>query len=117
MSKLEPSNLVLWKRAHKEADKIYSKPSAYKSGFIVKYYKNNGGKFASAKQKNDGLSRWYKEKWTNQHGTVGYKHKDDIYRPSIRVSKNTPVTWKELSKKRITKAKRSKSKTGRVKKF
>jgi hypothetical protein len=35
----------LYDRVKKEVDKIYTKPSAYKSGFIVKRYKELGGKY------------------------------------------------------------------------
>ena len=38
-----PANPKLYTEVKKYADTIYSKPSAYKSGFIVKTYKQNGG--------------------------------------------------------------------------
>lgn len=111
-----PINKKLWEKAKKEADKHYKKHSAYKSGFIVKFYKDNGGKFKGNKKESD-LKRWFDEKWTNQHGTVGYHHKNDIYRPTFRINSKTPKTWSEIPKKRIRSASREKYKTGRVKKF
>lgn len=49
------------------------------------------------------LKRWFKEKWTDQHGracgsskTKGVKK----CRPSKKVSKETPVTWKGVGKKK-----------------
>lgn len=115
----EPVDKKLWHRAKKMADKVYDKPSAYKSGYIVKKYKESGGKFLNARSRgaSAGLTRWFKEKWVNQHGTVGYKHKDDVYRPSKRVTRETPRTWAELTKKQIERAKRTKSKGKRIKKF
>ena len=69
------------------------------------------------KQKKKGLNRWFKEKWVNQRGKTGYKYKNDIYRPTIRISKKTPKTFKELSKKRIKRARSKKYRKGRVDKF
>jgi hypothetical protein len=116
-----PENVLdveLWKQAKKQANLIYSKPSAYKSGFIVSYYKNHGGKFRNKKSATSvGLKRWFKEKWVNQHGKVGYEHKNDVYRPSKRITASTPTTWSELSASQIKKASREKAKTGRVKRF
>jgi hypothetical protein len=113
----EPLDKKKWESARKAADKIYLKPSAYKSGYIVKKYKELGGTFKGEKKKSTGLPRWFAEKWVNQHGHVGYKHKNDVYRPSKRITKKTPTTWTELSKKQIEKAKRTKSAGKRVKKF
>ena len=63
------------------------------------------------------MKRWFAEKWVNQRGKVGYKYKNDIYRPSKRITKGTPLTHKELSKKEIKRARTMKYKRGRVKKF
>ena len=48
---------------------------------------------------------------------MGYKKKGDVYRPTRRVSKKTPKTFRELGKKRVKKAMSTKKRTGRVKKF
>lgn len=111
-----PTNKKLWKKAHLIAEKVYDKPSAYKSAFIVKKYKELGGKFSGTKTQ-EGLSRWLKEKWMNQHGKTGYQHKNDIYRPTIKVNKHTPTLLQDLTKKQLTKAKKIKAKGKRVKKF
>jgi hypothetical protein len=89
-----------WDAAKKKADIVYKRPSAYKSGFIVKKYKEMGGKFSSKQSTGRGLKRWFAEKWVNQRGEVGYKYKSDVYRPSKRVTSSTPATWKELSSAR-----------------
>lgn len=106
----------LYQIAKMEGDKRYDKPSAYKSGFIVRLYKALGGRYYGVKPKK-GLAEWYKSDWTNQRGEKGYKFKSDIYRPNIRVSKTTPKTFSELSEKEIKKARIEKAKTGRVKRF
>ena len=110
-------NPVLWRKARELADKSYKKPSAYKSGYITKKYKDLGGRFKCCNETKTGLSRWYKEKWVNQRGEVGYKKSGDIYRPTKKITKKTPTTWNELSKKQIKKASSIKKKKGRVKKF
>lgn len=93
------------------------KHSAYRSGLIVKEYKRLGGKYGGTKPVKKGLSRWFKEKWRNQRGEVGYKKKGDIYRPTKRITKKTPTTMSELTKKQKSKAIKEKKQTGRVKKY
>ena len=107
----------LYRVAKEVADNKYKKPSAYKSGFIVRLYKALGGKYGGKKKEKDGLSRWFKEDWRNQRGQVGYKFKSDIYRPTKRITEDTPSTFSELEKERIEKARKIKAKKGRVKKF
>ena len=80
----------LYEKAKQIADKTYSKPSAYKSGFIVQKYKQLGGTY-SGKKDNKGITRWFKEKWTD----VGKKDYP-VYRPTKRVSKDTPLTPDEI---------------------
>jgi hypothetical protein len=111
-----PLDKKLWESVRKLADKTYAKPSAYKSGFIVKKYKELGGKFTS-KKPNEGLTRWFAEKWVNQHNKVGYQHANDIYRPSVKVTNKTPKTWKELTPDEIKRAKKEKATKHRVARF
>jgi hypothetical protein len=63
------------------------------------------------------LERWFAENWLSDKGYTGYKKSDDIYRPTIRINKQTPITFSELTKEQIAKAKKEKKRTGRVKKF
>ena len=67
--------------------------------------------------KKEGLARWMKEQWTNQRGEVGYKYKSDVYRLSVKVSKDTSTTFNELTNKHIERARQEKAKTGRVNQF
>merc|ERR1712006_50205 len=96
----------------------------YRSGILVikyikayfeKYKKDNA--YIGKKTKKKGLRKWFHEKWVNQRGKVGYKYKNDIYRPSKRITSKTPITHKELSKKEIIMARREKYIKGRVKAF
>ena len=80
----------LYAKVKAQADEIYKKPSAYKSGYIIKRYKELGGKF-----RDDGkpklLKRWFREEW----GDVGGKSYP-VYRPKKRISKGTPLTIYEI---------------------
>jgi len=58
-SKVEPVDKDLYEKVKKEADEKYAKPSAYKSGWIVKRYKELGGEYTGKKPKVSGLARWF----------------------------------------------------------
>jgi hypothetical protein len=90
-----PANPKLYEEVKKYADTIYSKPSAYKSGFIVKTYKEYGGEYIDD-NKPKNLKRWYEEKWTD----VGDKEYP-VYRPTKRISKDTPLTPNEIEPKNL----------------
>ena len=113
----EPKNKKLYEKVKDEIYKEYPKHSAYRSGLLVKEYKKRGGTYEGKENKSSGLNRWFKEKWVNQRGETGYKYKNDIYRPTVRVNKDTPTTHKELSADQIKKARATKAKKGRVDKF
>ncbi len=49
-----------------------------------------------------------KEEWENRRGETGYKYKNDIYRPTMRINKDTPITFNELTKDQIIKARKEK---------
>ena len=99
--------------------------SAYRSGVLVQRYKK-AFKFKYPRLKDpytgqtskvQGLSRWFKEDWKSDTGKYSYTSKSSVYRPTKRITKKTPKTFSELSKKQLTSAKRKKAKYGRVKKF
>ena len=85
----EPLDKSLYLDVKKYANTIYEKPSAYKSGFIVKTYKQRGGRY-----KGDGerpLTRWFQENWKD----IGNKDYP-VYRPTKRISKLTPLLPSEI---------------------
>jgi hypothetical protein len=90
-------NPVLYQRAKEIADKKYEKPSAYKSGYIVKLYKEMGGTYTDDK-KPKKLARWFKEEWVD----IGGKQYP-VYRPTKRISKDTPLTVAEIDPKQAKK--------------
>jgi len=121
----EPVDMKLYNKIKANVYRDIPKHSAYRSGIVVQKYKkafskkygNKKEPYHGKKTMKRGIGRWFKEKWVNQRGEVGYKFKNDIYRPMIRVNKDTPTTHKEISKKEVKRARREKYKTGRVKKF
>ena len=84
-------NPELYEKAKRIANQTYSKPSAYKSGFIVKTYKDMGGTYSDDK-KPKNLKRWYKSDWKNI-APLGYY---PVYRPTKRINKDTPLTPDEI---------------------
>jgi hypothetical protein len=117
------------------ANKKFKTPSGiYRSSWIVREYKKRHGKYKSTKKSTNksGLKRWFAEQWINlsrpiyskqrKGSIIGYHkcgrkkatyQKGDKYpvcRPSKRITKNTPITYKELSSKTIKKAIKMKKK-------
>lgn len=123
MDKPRPRDQILYDKIKKEISDKY-KHSAYRSGLIVKKYKseylkkyNRDDSYIGEKPKLSNLQRWFLEEWKNQRGETGYKYKNDIYRPTIRINTDTPITIHELSKNQIERAKKEKAIKGRVRKF
>lgn len=118
-----PADKILYEKIKQIIHKKY-KPSAYRSGLLVKMYKNsfkeihgdNKNPYIGTK-KNTGLTRWFKEDWKSDTGKYGYTSKSSVYRPTKRITPQTPATFSELTKKEIQSAKKQKYKYGRVKKF
>ena len=115
--------------------------SAYRSGMLVQSYKRAFAKKhgsgrspyktsprsrsprsprsygRSRSRSRSGLERWFAERWRNQRGGVGYQYKSDVYRPTRRINKQTPTTFRELSPRRLSRARSQKRTRGRVTKF
>ena len=68
----EPKDKELYMKIKKEVYKAHPKHSAYRSGLLVKKYKEAGGKY-TGKKNEEGLSRWFKEEWKNQRGELDIK--------------------------------------------
>ena len=121
----QPKDQKLYNKTKRYIYKKYPKHSAYRSGLLVQEYKKRFSKkygikrdpYKGKKTEKKGLGRWFREKWVNQRGEVGYRYKSDVYRPSKRVTKKTPKTYKELSKRQIKIARSKKYRKGRVNRF
>lgn len=75
--------------------------SAYRSGLLVKTYKEEFKKKYGnidayfGNKKMEGLTRWYRENWVNINPDNN-KNLYPTYRPTIRVTKDTPKTVQEI---------------------
>ena len=85
-------NQTLYDKVKREADEKYKKPSAYKSGWIVKRYKDLGGTYTND-NKPKNLKRWFEEDWKDVAG-LAYP----VFRPTVKVSKKTPLTPNEIDR-------------------
>jgi len=124
-----PINKKLYDYVVSLANKKFIAPSSiYRSSWIVNEYKRRGGEYSGNININSGLLRWYKENWINLNKPIksktgkiiGYekcgrksvktKEPYPLCRPEKRITKETPKTYKELSKKQIEEAKKTKKK-------
>ena len=119
-----PKDTKLYESVKNKIYKQIIKHSAYRSGILVKEYKKaylkkykSNKAYYGKKTNKQGLARWFKEEWKNQRGEVGYKNTNDVYRPTRRVTPKTPLTFNELTKYELTKAKKIKEIKGRVYRF
>ena len=127
-----PKNKALYEKVKRMANKKFTAPSSiYRSSWIVQTYKSLGGTYTGkAKPKSTGLARWFKEKWVdlkrpikpakNKPKSAKYmpcgrpsaksaKSGYPLCRPSVRVTKKTSRTYKEISKKSLSRAKKQKT--------
>tara|TARA_E500000331_G_scaffold167661_1_gene162186 strand:+ start:3929 stop:5563 length:1635 start_codon:yes stop_codon:yes gene_type:complete len=123
---MEVTDEKLYENIKKKVYADIPQHSAYRSGILVqkykeafkKKYKNTRKKpYKGNRTKKKGLRRWFDEEWVNQRGEVGYKYKNDVYRPKIRITDDTPITHDELTKKEIEKARVKKYRKGRIDRF
>jgi hypothetical protein len=120
-----PKDLKLYQSVKKRVYKVNPVHSAYRSGTVVKRYKEAfkrkyGEKMSpydGKKPQTTGLPRWFKEDWKSDSGKYRYTSKSSVYRPTVRVTSQTPTTFAELTAKRLRRAKREKAQRGRVSKF
>jgi hypothetical protein len=98
-----PLDKDLYQLVKQHINTIYKKPSAYRSGAYVKLYKQLGGKYKQDTTKKTiddfPLARWFLENWDNYN--ISTKGNYPVYRPTFRISDETPKTVSEISKKRL----------------
>ncbi len=120
-TKSKPLDKNLYNRVKRETIKKFDVyPSAYANGYLVKRYKELGGKFSSrSSKKKSNLKRWYDERWVDisrpmrskkgskKTRSIGYEScgrktsrsgKYPVCRPYVRISSKTPMTVKQMSK-------------------
>jgi hypothetical protein len=81
----------IYQRAKRIVYAQYKKHSAYRSGALVKKYKQLGGRYKDSGREGPlgrgKLKQWFEEKWKD----VGNREYP-VYRPTVRVNKDTPLT-------------------------
>ena len=114
-----PSDPELYEAIKKQLFKEMPVNSAYRSGQLVQRYKKAGGTYLGQKPsvKEGGLTRWFKEEWKTDSGGTVYKRPGDVFRPTKRITRETPITFQELTKAQIREAKKEKLNRGRVSSF
>ena len=122
--KSRPKDQELYNKIKLNVYKKYPKHSAYRSGMLVQKYKEffklkypKTNPYLGQTSKKEGLTRWFKENWKSDTGRYKYTSKSSVYRPTKRITRKTPKTFSELSKKSLQSAKRKKARYGRVYKF
>lgn len=108
-----PKDKKLYNKVVREAkQKFLVWPSAYASGWVVRRYKQLGGQYQNKDKQPTTLDRWYKQQWIdvchlpkivpcgrNKASMTDYPY----CRPLKRITKDTPKTATQLSKKEIEK--------------
>jgi len=101
----KPLNKTLWEKVKQELREKHvdikqgKRWNAYLSGLLVQEYKTRGGKFdESIPRKSTSLRRWFDEEWKD----IGGKEYP-VFRPTKKVSKDTPLTVSEINKKDLKK--------------
>lgn len=101
-----PVDKSLYERVKEEVYDIYDRPSAYRSGFLVKKYKEEFKKIYGNREPYISVSderpleRWFKEKWEDVN-PMRNESSYPVYRPTKRISKKTPLTINEIDKKNL----------------
>jgi hypothetical protein len=85
-----PIDKDLYNKVKEIADNVYKKNSAYKSMYIQKLYKKYGGEYEDDGEKRK-LIQWKNEEWRD----IGNKEYP-VYRPTLKISKDTPLLVSEI---------------------
>ena len=113
------NNPALYKRIKKSIHTRLKKQGKgwgmYSSSELSRKYKEAGGTYSGKKPTSSEGQRWYKEKWKDEKGNVCGSSKNKgtkKCRPTVRVSRKTPVTWNEMSPSERKRAVSEKKKVG-----
>jgi len=63
------------------------------------------------------LKRWFEEEWKTPSGKEDYSGGENTFRPTKKVSKDTPATWDELTPAEKARAQKEKNTKGRVSRY
>lgn len=97
-----PIDTELYERAKEQIYAIYKKPSAYRSGAVVKKYKELGGRYKDDDKPKD-LKRWFKEDWTDANKVLGIKNAYPVLRPTKKITNKTPALLQDIPLSKLKK--------------
>lgn len=83
-------------------------------------YIQSNSPFKKVRKTKEGLAlkRWFKEEWKTPEGKEGYSKGDSgTFRPTKKVSADTPKTYAELSPADLAAAKKERKAKGRVSRY
>ena len=82
-------------------------------------YTQDNSPFKKVRKTKEGLAlkRWFKEEWETPSGSKDYSDGDVVFRPTKKVTKDTPKTYSELSPSDIAASRRERKAKGRVSKY
>ena len=82
-------------------------------------YTQSNSPFKKVRKTKEGLAlkRWFKEKWETPSGKENYEGGENTFRPTKRVSGDTPATWSELTPAEKARAQKEKNTKGRVSRY
>ena len=75
--------------------------------------------FKKVRKTKEGLAlkRWFKEDWKTPKGKEDYEGGENTFRPTKKVSKDTPATWNELTPAEKARGQKEKNTKGRVSRY
>lgn len=75
--------------------------------------------FKKVRKTKEGLAlkRWFKEKWETPSGKEDYSGGENTFRPTKKVSSDTPLTWDELTPAEKARGQKEKNTKGRVSRY
>jgi hypothetical protein len=97
-----PADEGLYEEARDYIFSKYKKNSAFRSGAVVKHYKQMFAKKHPNKQpyiddrKPKNIKRWFAEKWIDVNPTIGKRKGYPVYRPTKKVNSHTPTLLSEI---------------------
>lgn len=63
------------------------------------------------------LKRWFEEEWETPSGEEDYSKGENTFRPTKKVSSETPLTWDELTPAEKARGQKEKNTKGRVSRY
>ena len=82
-------------------------------------YVQRNSPFKKVRKTKEGLAlkRWFKEDWKTPKGKEDYEGGENTFRPTKKVSKDTPATWDELTPAEKARGQKEKNTKGRVSRY